>query len=192
MTSCKKGLYRFLTWWHCLSTFLVDSELILHNKSASQLGMLTLKKEHKSCIAQFYRLWAKLDGHFFTVLHPKKSDFFISPKNSTVSDLEELNQNRGGVYAEGHRQGVQVKGLLGRNPERARNGGAENECFEANSTGWFKSDPKIYLQQVDWPLCSVICFWRSWQYIYNDVSYLGLFFPEFKHELVVMTVGNSF
>ena len=30
---------------------------------------------------------------------------------------------------------VQVKGLLGRNPERARNGGAENECFEANSTG---------------------------------------------------------
>ena len=40
-----------------------------------------------------------------------------------------------GVYAEGHRQGVQVKGLLGRNCERARNGGAENECFEANSTG---------------------------------------------------------
>ena len=68
--------------------------------------MLTLKKEHKSCIAQFYRLWAKLDGHFFSVLHPKKSDFFISPKNSTVSDLEELNRNRGGVYAEGHRQGV--------------------------------------------------------------------------------------
>ena len=33
------------------------------------------------------------------------------------------------------RQGIQVKGLLGRNPERARNGGAENECFEANSTG---------------------------------------------------------
>ena len=97
--------------------------------------MLTLKKEHKSCIAQFYRLWAKLDGHFFSVLHPKKSDFFISPKNSTVSDLEELNRNQGGVYAEGHRQGVQVKGLLGRNPERARNGGAENECFEANSTG---------------------------------------------------------
>ena len=22
MTSCKKGLYRFLTWWHCLSTSL--------------------------------------------------------------------------------------------------------------------------------------------------------------------------
>ena len=76
MTSCKKGVYRFLTWWHCLSTFLVDSELILHNKSASQLGMLTLKKEHKSCIAQFYRLWAKLDGHFFSVLHPKKIRFF--------------------------------------------------------------------------------------------------------------------
>ena len=90
MTSCKKGVYRFLTWWHCLSTFLVDSELILHNKSASQLGMLTLKKEHKSYIAQFYRLWAKLDGHFFSVLHPKKSDFFTSPKNSTLSDLEEL------------------------------------------------------------------------------------------------------
>ena len=90
MTSCKKGVYRFLTWWHCLSTFLVDSELILHNKSASQLGMLTLKKEHKSCIAQFYRLWAKLDGHFFSVLHPKKSDFFISPKNSTLSDLEDF------------------------------------------------------------------------------------------------------
>ena len=65
----------------------------------------------------------------------KKSDFFISPKNSTVSDLEELNRNRGGVYAEGHRQGVQVKGLLGRSPERARNGGAENACFEANPTG---------------------------------------------------------
>jgi hypothetical protein len=48
------------------------------------------------------------------------------------------------------------------------------------------------LQQVDWPLCSMICFWRSWQYIYYDVSYLGLFFREFKHELVVMTVGNSF
>ena len=78
MSSSKKGLYHFLTWWHCLSTFLVDSELILHNKSASQLGMLTLKKEHKSCIAQFYRLWAK------------KSDFFTSPKNSTLSDLEEL------------------------------------------------------------------------------------------------------
>ena len=76
--------------------------------------MLTLKKEHKSC---------------------KKSDFFISPKNSTVSDLEELNRNRGSIYAEGHCQGVQVKGLLGQNPERARNGGAENECFEANSTG---------------------------------------------------------
>ena len=75
MTSCKKGVYRFLTWWHCLSTFLVDSELILHNKSASQLGMLTLKKEHKSCIAQFYRLWAKLDGHFFSVLHPKNQIF---------------------------------------------------------------------------------------------------------------------
>ena len=45
MISCKKEVYRFLTWWHCLSTFLVDSELILHNKSASQLGMLTLKKE---------------------------------------------------------------------------------------------------------------------------------------------------
>ena len=104
----------------------------------------------------------------------------------------EINWNRAGVYAEGHRQGIQVKGLLGRNPERARNGGAENECFEANSTGWFKSDPKIYLQQVDWPLCSMICFWRSWQYIYYDVSYLGLFFREFKHELVVMTVGNSF
>ena len=65
----------------------------------------------------------------------KKSDFFTSPKNSTLSSHEELNRNRGGVYAEGHRQGVQVKGLLGRNPERARNGGAENECFEANSTG---------------------------------------------------------
>ena len=90
MTSCKKGVYRFLTWWHGLSTFLVDSELILHNKSASQLGMLTLKKEHKSCIAQFYRLWAKLDGHFFSVLHPKKSDFFTSPKNSTLRHLEEL------------------------------------------------------------------------------------------------------
>ena len=98
--------------------------------------MLTLKKEQKSCIAQFYRLWAKLDSHFFTVLHPKKkSEVFISPKNSTVSDLEELNRNRGGVYAEGHRQGVQVKGLLGQSPERARNGGAENACFEANPTG---------------------------------------------------------
>ena len=97
--------------------------------------MLTLKKEHKSCIAQFYRLWAKLDGHCFSALHPKKSDFFISPKNSTVSDLEELNRNRGSIYAEGHCQGVQVKGLLGRSPERARNGGAENACFEANPTG---------------------------------------------------------
>ena len=29
----------------------------------------------------------------------------------------EINWNRGRVYAEGHRQGVQVKGLLGRNPE---------------------------------------------------------------------------
>ena len=149
MTSCKKGVYRFLTWWHCLSTFLVDSELILHNKSASQLGMLTLKKEHKSCIAQFYGLWAKLDCHFFSVLQPKKIRFFTSPKNSTVSDLEELNRNRGGVYAEGHRQGVQVKGLLGRSPERARNGGAENACFEANPTGWCKSAPNIYLQQAD-------------------------------------------
>ena len=58
------------TCYHCLSTFLVDSELILHNKSASQLGMLILKKEHKSCIAQFYGLWAKLDSHFFSVLQP--------------------------------------------------------------------------------------------------------------------------
>ena len=106
MTSCKKGVYRFLTWWHCLSTFLVDSELILHNKSACQHGMLILKKEHKSCIAQFYGLWAKLDCHFFSVLQPKKIRFFTSPKNSTVSDLEELNRNRGGVYEEGHRQGV--------------------------------------------------------------------------------------
>ena len=70
MTSCKKGVYRFLTWWHCLSTFLVESELILHNKSACQHGMLILKKEHKSCIVQFYGLWAKLDGHFFSVLQP--------------------------------------------------------------------------------------------------------------------------
>ena len=82
----------------------------MHNKSECQHGMLVHKKEHKS-------------------------DFFISHKNSTVSDLEELNRNRGGVYAEGHRQGVQVKGLLGRSPERARNGGAENACFEANPTG---------------------------------------------------------
>ena len=52
-----------------------------------------------------------------------------------MSSLEELNRNRGGVYAEGHRQGVQVKGLLGQSPERARNGGAENACFEANPTG---------------------------------------------------------
>ena len=29
----------------------------------------------------------------------------------------EINWNQGSVYAEGHRQGVQVKGLLGRNPE---------------------------------------------------------------------------
>ena len=75
MTSCKKGVYRFLTWWHCLPTFFVDSELILYNKSASQLGMLTLKKEHKSCIAQFYRLCAKLDGHFFSVCTLKNQIF---------------------------------------------------------------------------------------------------------------------
>ena len=52
-----------------------------------------------------------------------------------MSDLEELDRNQGGVYAEGHRQGAHVKGLLGRSPERARNGGAENACFEANPTG---------------------------------------------------------
>ena len=98
----------------------------------------------------------------------------------------EINRNQGSVYAEGHRQGVQVKGLLGQSPERARNGGAENACFEANPTGWYKSAPKIYLQQADWSRCSMICFWRFWQYIYYDKSYLGLFFWEFKHELVVI------